>query len=220
MLARASVKGRGRIVSSETEKASGGAIAAVSVLSVVALMVYAMALATLADLRSSDAAGNAYAQAFGAIEVIALWLLLAVITLMAGVKGVMPVPAVLAAVLLIPVSGFVTMQALELLSRPHEAPYLWPLVIPAAVPALVVAYCFYALLPALRARVSAAVAGAIAWGAIGLLCLSIVPLGLTRQNVIDQFNAARAKYAADFAKLPADAPLWDWVPFLDTTAAE
>lgn len=216
MLACASVKGKGRIVSTETEKASGGAVIAVGVLSVLALMVYAIALATLSDLRGSDAAGNAYAQAFGAIEVIVLWLLLAVIALVAGIKGVMPVPAVFAAMLLIPASGFVTMQALELLSRPHEAPYLWPLVIPAAVPPLVVAYCFWALLPALRARVSAAIAVVVVWGGIGLLCLSIVPFGLARQQVIDEFNAVREKYAADFAKLPADAPLWDWMPFLDT----
>ena len=216
MLACASVKGRRRIVSSETEKASGGAITVVSALGVLALMVYAITLATLADLRGSDAAGNALTQAFGAIEVIVLWLLLAVIVLIAGVKGGMPVPAVFAAVLLVPASGFVTMQALELLSRPQDAPYLWPLVIPAAIPPLVVAYCFYALLPALRARVSAAVAAAAVWGAIGLLCLAIVPFGLVRQQVIDEFNDARAKYAEDFAKLPADAPLWDWVPFLDT----
>ena len=199
-----------------TEKASGGAVTAVGILSVLALLVYAIALATLSDLRGSDAAGNAYAQAFGAIEVIALWLLLAVIAIIAGVKGVMPVPAVLAAVLLVPASGFVTMEALELLSRPHEAPYLWPLVIPAAVPPLVVAYCFWALLPGLRAHLSASVAGAIAWGAIALLCLSIVPFGLARQHVIDEFNDARAKYAEDFAKLPTNAPLWDWVPFLNT----
>jgi hypothetical protein len=199
-----------------TEKAPSGAVTATCVLSVLALLFYAASLATLSDLASSDLAGNAYAQAFGAIEVTILWLLLAVITIIAGVKGVMPVPAGLAAVLLIPASGFVTIEALELLSRPEVKPFLWPLVIPAAIPLLVVAFCFWSLLPKLRAAIPAGIAGGIVWGAVALLCLAIVPLGQMRQDAKDQFAAARAKYAEDFAKLTADAPLWDWVPFLDT----
>jgi len=105
-------------------------------LSVLALLVYAITLATLADLAGSDAAGNAYAQAFGAIEIILLWLLLAVLMMIAGVKGEMPVPAVIAAVVLVPASGFVAMEVLELLSRPYLPPFRWPLVIPALIPPL------------------------------------------------------------------------------------
>jgi hypothetical protein len=198
-----------------TEKVPTGAVTASCVLGVLALLFYAIVLATLSDLASSDAAGNAYAQAFGAIEVIVLWLLLAVIALIAGVKGRMPVPAVFAAVFLIPASGFVTMAALELLSRPEVKPFLWPLVIPAGIPPLVVMFCFWALLPKLRAAIPAQLAAGIVWGAVALLCLAIVPLQQMRDTANEQFAAARAKYAEDFAKLPADAPLWDWVPFLD-----
>jgi hypothetical protein len=44
---------------------------------------------TLADLAGSDAAGNAYAQAYAAIEIFILWGLLAVIAIIAGVKSAM-----------------------------------------------------------------------------------------------------------------------------------
>lgn len=199
-----------------TEKASAGAVTATCVLGVLALLFYAVSLATLSDLASSDAAGNAYAQAFGAIEVFILWSLLAIMTIIAGVKGDMPQPAVFAAVLLIPASGFVSMEALELLSRPEVKPYLWPLVIPAAIPPLVAAFCFWALLPKLRSAIPARFAASIVWGLIALLCLAIMPLGQIRQDAKDEFAAARAKYADQFAKLTKDAPLWNWVPFLDT----
>jgi len=207
-------KGQSQIVTSE--KASTGAVAATIACSVLALLFYAIVLATLSDLASSDPAGNAYAQAFGAIEVFVLWLLLAVIAIIAGVKGVMPVPAVFAAVFLIPASGFVTMGALELLARPEVTPFLWPLVIPAAIPPLVVAYCFWALLPKLRAAIPSGIAAGAVWGGVLVLCLAIVPLTQMRQDAKDQFAAGRAKYSEDFAKLTANEPLWDWVPFLDT----
>ncbi len=46
------------------------------------LLIWILQLATLSDLDGSD--GNAYAQAYGAIEVVALWLLLAMLAIMAG----------------------------------------------------------------------------------------------------------------------------------------
>ena len=37
-----------------------------------------------------------------------------------------------------------------------------------------------------------------------------------REHADDLVADAQAKYDADLAKLPPDAPLWDWAPFLDT----
>ena len=199
---------------SVTTKTSATAVGISAGIGVLVLFFYAIALATLSDLRSSDAAGNAYAQAFGAIEIIVLWLLLAVLAIIAWAKGDMPAWTVIAAAILVPVSGFVTMTALELLARPHIPPFLWPIVIPALAPPLVVAFCFWALLPSTHARVPAIYAGGIAWGAILLLCISIMPMFQTRNAEHDQIEAGRAKNAADFAKLTVDSPLWEWVPFL------
>jgi hypothetical protein len=197
-------------------KLSPGSVGLSVGLSLLALPFYALQIATLADLAGSDAAGNAYAQAYGAIEIIFLWALLAVLLFIAFLKGAIPVPAALAALVLIPASGVVAMYALELLSHPHDSPYLWPLIIPALIPPLIVAYCFWALLPGMRAKITAALAGGIVWGATLLLCVAIVPLMQMRERDNAQATAAREKNAADYASLPANAPLWDLAPFLET----
>ncbi len=134
----------------EPVKAAPVAIVVSIGLGVLALMFWVLALATLSDLVGSDAAGNGYAQAYAAIEIIVLWGLLALIALIAGVKGAMTWPSAIAAAVLIPASGIVTFEVLELLSRPSLPPFLRPLVIPAAVPPLVLAVSYWALIPPLH----------------------------------------------------------------------
>src|SRR5947207_3591552 len=200
----------------EPAKAPAAAIGISAGLSVLVLLFYVLVLATLSDLQGSDAAGNAYARAFGAIEVVVLWLLLAILLIVAGIKGAIPAPAIIAAAILVPVSGFVAMTALELLARPHIPPFLWPIAIPALVPPLVVAFCFWALLLSTHTRVPVVYAAGAALSVILLLCISILPMLQARHAADEKFIAGREKYAADFAKMPADSPLWDWVPFLAT----
>jgi hypothetical protein len=60
------------------------------------------------------------------------------------------------------------------------------------------------------------VAAGVAWGAVLLLCVAIFSPEKLREHAVDQIIAAREKYEADRAKLPADSTLWDWVPFLET----
>jgi hypothetical protein len=87
------------------------------------------------------------------------------------------------------------------------------------VPPLVLAFDIWVLFPSLRAKIPARVAGGFVWGATLLLCLSIFAFQHVRRNAVDQIDAANEKYRQDLAKLPADAPLWEWVPFLDTRNA-
>jgi hypothetical protein len=54
------------------------------------------------------------------------------------------------------------------------------------------------------------------WSAVIGLCLCYLPLSKSREAVEAQEQAAAQKYDADLAKLPADAPLWEWAPFLVT----
>ena len=197
-------------------KAAPAAIGVSMGLSVLPLMFWILTLATLSDLAGSDAAGNGYAQAYAAIEIVILWGLLALIALIAGVKGAMAWPSAIAAALLIPASAVVAFEVLELLSRPSLPPFLWPLVIPAVVPPLVLAFCFWALIPPLHTVIGPRLAGGFVWGAVLLLCLAIVPLQQMRNEADNRVAAALEKYNADLAKLPPDAPLWDWAPFLDT----
>ena len=200
----------------DTRPLSPGAVALAFGLSVLALLFYALQIATLTDLASSDAAGNAYAQAYAAIEIIFLWALLAAITFTAFLKGDVPKPALAAAVVLVPASGFVAFEVLELLSRPYQPPHLWPLVIPALIPPLVVAYCFWALLPGLRAKIHPHVAGGVIWGAVLILCFAIVPFDQARRAADEKDAAALQKFDDDYASLPADAPLWKLILFLET----
>ena len=45
------------------------------------------------------------------------------------------------------------------------------------------------------------------------------PAGAHARSGQCQHRGGAARYDADLAKLPADAPLWDWVPFLQTRNA-
>ena len=71
-------------------KASPASVGIAAGLSIIALLLWALQLALLHDLTGSDAAGNALTQAYGAIAIILLWVLLAVLALMAFFKGAMP----------------------------------------------------------------------------------------------------------------------------------
>src|SRR3954453_510604 len=194
-------------------KASGGAIAGGIVLSAVIGLLWVLNLATLASLGHSDAAGNAIGEAYAAIQIIACWLLLTALTVVACVKGAAPKAAKAATLVIVPASGFVAMAAADLLARAHLSPFLWPIVIPAAIPPLVVIWCVLAL----RGRTRMA---GIALGALPLVmvavCLLIQPLSLMRRTVDEMETARLQKYDADFARVPAGAAMWEWTPFLDT----
>jgi hypothetical protein len=196
-----------------TAKASSGAIAGGIVLGALIGLLWALNLATLASLGNSDAAGNAIGEAYAAIQIIALWLLLTALTVVACVKGAAPKAAKAAALVIIPVSGFVAMAAADLLARAHLSPFLWPIVIPAAIPPLVVIWCVLALRGTTRMA-------DIALGALPLVmvavCLLIQPLSLMRKAVDDMETARLQKYDADLARVPAGAAMWEWTPFLET----
>jgi hypothetical protein len=169
------------------------AVAAAVVLSALALLIWAVALATLADLAGSDAAGNGLAQAYAAVEIVTLWLLLAGLAILAAVKGAFTNPARLAALILIPASAVAALIALGLLSEPKTVPYLWPIIIPVLVPPLIVSFCFRVLLPKLHAAVSAPRATAVVWGATFILCAAIVPMALLRLQADDRKTAHQEK---------------------------
>ena len=194
-------------------KPSDGVIAAAVVLGVVIGLLWVLHLATVADLGCSDAAGNAIGEAYAAIQIMALWSLLAILTVIACLKGAAPGPAKVATLIVVPVSGFIAMSAADLLSRSHLSPFLWPIVIPAAVPPLAVIWSMVVLLD--RSRLSRIAAGMVP-AVILAVCFLIQPLSLMRKAVDDLETARLQKYDADLANVPADAPLWDWTPFLDT----
>lgn len=199
---------------SNTGRASDGTIVFAVVIACVTLILWLLQISILSDLGRSDAAGNAIAQAYAAIAVLAVWALLAVLMIIATVAA--GIAIALPALLLIPASGFAAMAALDLLATRHLPPFLWPLVVPALVPPLVVGLCFWALMPALRVRINAGLAGGFVWGSILLLCIAIVPMQKVRGDLLGREAARIEKAVADYANLPADAPLWEVTPFLAT----
>jgi hypothetical protein len=194
---------------------STGAIAASAVLSGIALLIWAWDLALLNSLSGSDPAGNGMAQGFAGLGMIVLWVLLGILTLIAAVKGEMPAPVVVAALVLLLVSGVASGAAMDLLTRPGAPPFMWPIITPALVPPLVIAFCFWALIPSLRAALPVGpVAGAV-WGSILILSIAIGPMRHLRLQYDAKVAAEHTLREAEFASLPADTPLWDLLPFLD-----
>jgi hypothetical protein len=197
-------------------KPSSGALIAAIILAVVILAVWVALVSTLSSLGDSDPAGNGLAQAFAGFEIILLWILLAILLVIAGVQGPMLWQGIAAAVVLLPASGFAAAVSLWLLADRASPPFLWPIVLPVAVPPLVVAFGFWTLLAPLRAVVSAPVMLGSAWGITLLLCAAMWPLSAVRDHAVRLDLQAQAKWAADFAALPPDAALWQWTPFLQT----
>lgn len=193
---------------------SPGALIACGCLSLLALPLWLAQMSMLDNLTGSDAAGNGMTQGFAAVVIILLWLLLGMLVVLAIAMGQVPPLAAVAGLLLTIASGVAAGTALGLLTQPDLAPYRWPIATPAAVPPLVILYCFWALIPGLRATIPASAAAGGVWGAVLLLSLAMIPLVQLRHSAVAQRQAEADRIQAAFDAVPEDAPLWDWVPFL------
>jgi hypothetical protein len=189
------------------------------------LWVYVSALSL--ELRGSDPAGNALAAGFAALGAIALWLLLAILLVVAGTAGEMPWWAGVAAVVLVPASGFAVQVGLEMAGR--DGGYRWLAVVPMGVPGLIMVYAVWSVFLSAHALVNSRVLGIGVWGAISVLtalpllarearrrAIAAIPPKTTEELAAEK--AARdAEYrkqrAATFASLTADSPFWQWWDF-------
>jgi hypothetical protein len=195
---------------------SGRGVVGGAVIGLLAAFVWVVQLATLSDLSGSDAAGNGLAQAFAMLEILLLWGLLAVLVIIAGVAGALPLAAVLPGVVLLPLSCAAAMQAMVLLSDPNSPPFLWPIVVSAAVPPLIALFCTWSVVSALRQTVSARFVAGLVWSGTTLLSAAVLPMAQVRHAALTQQQIVYTNWAADFARLPDDAPSWAWTPLLAT----
>jgi hypothetical protein len=143
----------------------------VSLLTLLALLVWVFLVATTATLTSSDAAGNGYAEYYAVFTSIGLWLLLAAILAIAGVRGGMSVRAIVCGVVLLPGSCAAAIAAVEILKHASES--RWPIVVPILAPPLLLAYAAWLYFPAVRAISCSQLTDAVIWGV--LLVLSLAP---------------------------------------------
>jgi hypothetical protein len=192
------------------------------------IILYVGTVANLTTIHDSDPAGNSLSQAYAVFMVIALWILLAALLVVAGLKGEMPRWAPLAAVLLLPASGAAALAAVRLLSDAFYRAQ-WPIVIPAVSPLVIIAFALWAYLPAFRGAVPATAASAIS-GTI-ILLLSIAPWPAVayraRHGGADRSKAEAARQADEprrveeerrrnleaFHKLTSESELEEWLRF-------
>ena len=189
------------------------------VFSVVLLLTLALwvgTVATLSQANHSDQAGNALSQGFGAVFTVGLWVLLAVLLILAGSRGQMPGWSVVLAVVLVPASGVAAVVAGNVLAM--DPSVKWPLVVPALAAPLIAAFACWAAFPAWQSAVSARAVGIPIWGAV--LLLSVAPWPQRAQSMRaraahnEQLQKAAEANRARWALLAPDARLAELAPFL------
>src|SRR5947207_10911224 len=153
----------------------------------VGTLLYAATMGTICDLGSSDAAGRAIGEAFGVIFGFCLWVVLAVMVVVGGLNGKMPVWAAIAAAILVPASAVAAAIAVEFVKYRTG----WLIFVPALIPPLIAAYALWARLPQLHRVLPPTLTGIVLWG--GVLALTLAPMP---DYVGQKRTAARLQAAA------------------------
>ena len=199
------------------------------VLLILAVVLYAGMMGSLVDAPHSDAAGRGMAVAFGAIFASLLFVVLALLLLVAALKGRMSLAGKIGCFVVLP-AGMIAVWLAGDAWAGRDASAIW---VPAFLPLLIAAY-------ALRARflVSRARGGGLAVE-LGLAALIVVLIGApfvrvslveapdpaaqaraaeeekARQEAQDKaVREANEREAANFAALGPNSPMADYLPFI------
>jgi hypothetical protein len=196
----------------------------------VAALLYALMLANLVNTGSTDAAGRGLDRAFAGLAGLLLWVVLAILLVVGGIKGHMPLLAAIAAAILLPASAVAAAVAAEL----YEQQGGWPILVPALLPLVIALYALWARMhqqlnksfPAQSTSIYAGVAvlvmtaGPIAakWYADRpdpvLKARSAAEERARHEEQQRQVAAVRSREAAEFAKLGPQSSLGDYLPYL------
>ncbi len=195
----------------------------------VAGLFYALMLANLVETGTTDAAGRGLDRAFAALAGFFLWILLAVLLVVGGVKGHMPLLAAMVASILLPVSAVAAVAAAELYERQGG----WPILVPALLPLVFAFYALWARLPHLQKSLPILSTSACAGLAILLMTVGSLaakwdadrpdPIRKARLAAEErarqeaeqrQVEAARRRERAAFAQLGPESSLGDYLPYL------
>jgi tetratricopeptide (TPR) repeat protein len=154
----------------------------------------------------------------------AVWVLLGVLLVIAGVKGNIPAWAGMFVAILLPASAITSAIASDLSSSQNS----WVLIEPYALPPLIAAYAFYARLTGLHRAIPLVPTTIAALVAMTILTLVPMPQFIARERARAVIEAEReaARKAADeaaakvhaenlakFEALTPASPLADWAPF-------
>lgn len=174
-------------------------------------LLWIIVLPGLTALGTSDPAGNAMAAGFAGLWLILLWILLSILALIAAVSGGMPRLARVVLLIVVPGSVVAALAALDLLAHRGGPPWQWPILVPAVAPPVAAGFCLWSLFrPPIHARAAAALLGALV-----LASLAVAPMQALRSARVTEEAQTGAELHAALARLPADAPLAEFVPFLE-----
>ncbi len=195
----------------------------------VASLLYALMLANLIDTGDTDAAGRGLNQAFAALVGLLLWIVLAILLVIAAAKGRMPFAGIIAAVILLPASAVGAFAAASL----YDGQQAWPILVVALLPPLIAFYAIWARLPQLHPYLPPLSTGLAIGSAI--VVLTVLPLGVRwYQSLPDPARNARLaaeqkvremeerrrlqderdREEAAFARLGPDSSLGDYLEYL------
>jgi hypothetical protein len=192
-------------------------------------------MSCLADASNSDAFGRGLALAYGAFLGIALWIVLAVLLIIAAANGRMPVWAILGLLILVPLSCIAAWLAGDAYGRGDRSA-IW---VPALLPPLFALYALWARLPTLHTTLRAVPTSAVLGAAIALLTLAPL-VAMMRAALPDPARDARLEEAgkaqeeqrardrqaqlereeAQFARLGPDSPLESYLVYLQSMTYE
>jgi hypothetical protein len=203
-----------------------------AILLVLAVVLYAGMMGSLSGAPYSDAAGRGMALAFGAILATLLSIVLAILLIVAAVKGEMSLAGKIGAFILLPAATVAIWIAGDAYGR-RDYSAIW---VPALLPPFFLLYALRARFAPLRQRVRELVANIVL--GIAVLVLAGVPLvrlamPVPRDLAAEARAAAEAKARgerqqqaeqerkmleeAQFAALGPDSPIKDYLVYLQST---
>src|SRR5215472_6683920 len=108
-------------------------------LTIAALFLWLVFAAGSTTPYTSDAAGNAMSEGIVMLSGAALWVLLALLLLLAGLRGGLAPWTIGAAIILVPLSGVTVLRTAEMFAKDSNLPK-WLAVVPIATPGLILAF--------------------------------------------------------------------------------
>ncbi len=138
-----------------------------SFLLVIALALYVLLLANAVYEPTGGGEARISAAFEGLFLAAGLWIVLAIMMIVAGIMGTMPRWAAILAVILVPTAAVATVVALDMCSRNIREAIVFLLLLPA----LVAFYAFWARLPRLQAAMPAERTSIAVWAAVFLLSI-------------------------------------------------
>ncbi len=195
------------------------------ILLAVAAFLYLGMLGSLSGLNETDGLGPGMALGFGAIFGVALWLVLAVLLLIAAINGAMPAIGKIGAALALPLSAIAASVAIGL----YGDGAAWAFAVPLLLPPLIMAYALWARMPSLQTSLppvpTTAIVGGIVMSLSLLSFLALVGSSIPnpRQQAVEKAREEKLRQeeqialqreAEVFARLGPDSSLRDYLQYL------